>query len=404
MNSATSVCPEIEIPLQNATTATHPHDLSADRSLLQRFERDVERAGLVGERQNAKIILLTAVSARLQKPLNVSVGGASSAGKNHLIGCVARFIPEEHKKILTGMSPKTLMHAEEDEYQHKAVFIAEYEGVKGADYAIRTMQSEHSIDWEFVECSAEGIQKKKRQVKGPVAFIQATTRVMLHPENETRLLFLQMDESEAQTSAINCRQAMEAEGGISPMPPDLFAEWCEFFRSLKAAPVRIPFAKQLAKEFPVERVRSRRDFPKLLGLIEISAYLHQHHRPSPDGNILAAPQDYLIAKELFEHCYDTGPDRVVGDLVKIAEAIGKDFTVTDLMAKIKWGKSKTYQVLGRAQELGCVGDGDRRRSHRFLRKHTESPLKLPPQIRLSATDFRNSTEIPLSPPVTDKEK
>jgi len=113
---------------------------SSESELLRRFERDVELAGLIGEKRNAKVILLAAVSARLQKPLNVSVGGASSAGKNHLTGTVARFIPDEHKKILTGMSPKALMHSGENEFQHNAVFIAEYEGVAGADYSIRTMQ------------------------------------------------------------------------------------------------------------------------------------------------------------------------------------------------------------------------------------------------------------------------
>ena len=48
--------------------------------------------------------------------------------------------------MLTGISPKALMHGGEFEIQHKAIFIAEYEGVSGADYAIRTMQSEQVIE------------------------------------------------------------------------------------------------------------------------------------------------------------------------------------------------------------------------------------------------------------------
>jgi hypothetical protein len=370
-------------------------DLRSEPDLLRRFERDVELAGLVGEKNNAKIVLLAAASAKLAKPLNVSVGGSSSAGKNQLIGTVARFIPDEDKKILTGMSPKALMHSEEDEFQHKAVFIAEYEGVSGADYPIRTMQSEQFIEWEFVESSKDGIKKKKKRVNGPAAFIQATTRVTLHPENETRLLFLEMDESEEQTRAINKRQAQEAEKKGVACPSDLYTKWHALLHSLEQRPVRIPFASQLAEGLP-GRVRSRRDLPKLLGLIEASAYLHQHRRRADaEGNIVAAWQDYQIAKQLFEHSYYTGPESKVGELVRAAEKIGTDdFDVPDLMRVTGWGKSKTYAVLNRTEELGNIAEGEKRGRYRLIHSRLDSPLNLPPKVKVSAEDFHISTGIP----------
>ena len=316
--------------------------LQPEMKLLGRYERDVELAGLVGEKKNAKVILLAAVSAKLPRPLNVSVGAASSAGKNHLLGTVARFISDEDKIFLTGMSPKALMHSGEDEFQHKVVFLAEYEGVSGADYAIRTLQSEQVIEWQFAESSNQGIQAKKKRVKGPAAFIQATTRPTLHPENETRLLFLQVDESEAQTRAINERQALEAEKKIATCPRDLYAQWHEFLRTLKPLPVWIPFAGQLTKCLPADRIRSRRDFPKLLGLIEASAFLHQQQRArDAEGHIVAAPKDYLIAKDLFEHCYFTGPESRVGELLQAAEKLGrKVFSVPDLVSATGWANRR----------------------------------------------------------------
>ena len=227
------------------TDGSNSTDLLRESNLLRRFETDVALAGLIGESKNAKIVLLAALSAKLAKPLNVSVHGSSSAGKNHLTGTVARFIPDEHKKMLTGMSPKTLMYSAEDEFQHKAVFVAEYEGVSGADYAIRVMQSERVIEWEYVESSKEGLVKRKKQVNGPAAFIQATTRVTLHPENETRLLFLEMDESEQQTRAVNKRQAEEAERRVPAVPANLFTNWHTLLRRLQSTTVKIPFAGQL---------------------------------------------------------------------------------------------------------------------------------------------------------------
>jgi hypothetical protein len=103
-----------------------------------------------------------------------------------------------------------MMHSEKDEWRHKAVLIAELEGVNGADYGIRTMQSEKKIVWEFVDSSEGGIKKRRNEVDGPAAFIQATTQLRVHAENETRQLSVHLDESPEQTRAINYRQAMQS--------------------------------------------------------------------------------------------------------------------------------------------------------------------------------------------------
>src|SRR5438477_7015109 len=87
--------------------------LYANEDLIERFLQDVEEQGLVGERHNATTVLLCAVSARLSKPLNLTVNGESSAGKNFLLSSVAEFIPDEFKKFTSGFTPKALMHAKE---------------------------------------------------------------------------------------------------------------------------------------------------------------------------------------------------------------------------------------------------------------------------------------------------
>jgi hypothetical protein len=378
--SPPSVAPKVAPPTVPAPTSEV--ELWKETDLLARFARDVERAGLVGEAQNAKIIFLTAVSAKLSKPLNVTVQGSSAAGKNHLMAKVAQFIPEDDQKFLTGMSPKALMHSGEHEFEHKAVFIAEYDGVSGADFAIRTFQSEQLIEWQYVEPSEKGIAKKAKRVKGPAAFIQATTRATLHPENETRLLFIQVDESETQTRAIMERQAVEATGGVTASDAAC-AGWHGLLWGLKAKAVVIPFAPGLARVFPGNRVRSRRDFPKLLALIEASAFLHQGQRPRDGkGNIVATGQDYSIAKDLFEHCYSSGPDKQVRELLKAAQTFqGPGFSVADLMGQLRWGKTKVYEVLSRAQDLGCIAPDEFQRG-RFvlLRAEADPALDLPPDV------------------------
>lgn len=351
--------------------------LEDEQNLFARFQRDAEAAGLVGEKENGVIVLLGAVSARGQAPLNVTLGGQSASGKNHTMGRVASFIPSEHKKFLTGMSPRALMHEEEDAYEHKAVFIAEYEGVAGADFSIRTLQSEQVIEWSFTDSSKEGLRTRTNTLKGPAAFIQATTRSLLHPENETRQLFIQIDESERATQAILNWQAQQAMYGVLDSPSRIQEPWQEFLLSLEAKSVIVPYADQLAASFPTSRVRSRRDFPKLLEMIKTCAYLHQKQRDHMDDLILASEQDYYLTKPLFEHCYRFGPDFHTTTLLNAAARLAHDFTVSNLQTKLKWRKTKTYDVLQRCTETGFIVDGQRRGYYRLVSTAKRTDLRLP---------------------------
>jgi DNA primase len=372
-------------PNRNALEGDQPstlEPLTTEDNLIARFLTDAEERGLVGEKENAATALLCAVSARLPRPLNLTVNGESSSGKNFLLSSATAFIPDEHKKSTSGLTAKALMHAREDEFQHKAIIIAEYEGVSSADYAIRTMQSEQVIEWDYVD-TGKGIKKKTNKVRGPAAFLQATTRPVLHPENETRLLFISVDESNEQTEAILKRQArIAAANGVVLPNEESIKDWHEFLRSLIPMNICIPYAETLAEHFPADRVRSRRDFPKLLGLIETLAYLHQNRRENKNNAVIAAPDDYLVAKRLFENSYATGPDSKLTELLTAAQALKENsaFRASDLIEATGWGKSKVYAVLQRAEELGCIAETETRGIYSFIRSSAVPPLKLPDEV------------------------
>jgi len=146
--------------------------------------------------------------------------------------------------------------------------------------------------------------------------------------------------------------------------------------------VCIPYAEDLAESFPGDRVRSRRDFPKLLALIETSAYLHQQRRQTQDHAVIATPDDYLVAKRLFENSYATGPDSRLTELLEAAQQL-KDkanFRASDLIEATGWGKSKTYAVLERAEELGCIAETETRGVYSFVRNSVVPPLALPERV------------------------
>ena len=126
-------------------------------------------------------------------------------------------------------------------------------------------------------------------------------------------------------------------------------------------------------------VKSRRDFPKLLSLIQASAFLHQSHRLIEEG-VVANHDDYQTAKRVFEWSYEAGPDKALRQLLSESGKFADEFSVGDLMPFLGWGHTKTYELLKRAQETGCIAEGESRGRYKFLRDHPSPTLKLPDTI------------------------
>ena len=73
--------------------------------------------------------------------------------------------------------------------------------------------------------------------------------------------------------------------------------WHDAIRLLEEAPVVIPYATRI--RFPTKQVRIRRDARRLLDVIRVHAWLHQHSRQRDDqSRILATEDDFQAALRL----------------------------------------------------------------------------------------------------------
>ncbi|KKL62173.1 hypothetical protein LCGC14_2187850 [marine sediment metagenome] len=359
--------------LKQAVTAAEEQgqevsSLTTEANLLDKFSEGIESAGLVQEADNSKIILLCALSARLDSPVSLTVQGNSSSGKNYIMESVTRFLPKEFFILKTGMSSKALMHLGSDEVKHKALFIAEYEGVKDADFSIRTLQSEGRIEWTFVDTTKSGLKAVTKITEGPVAFIQATTRNILHEENETRQLFIRADESPEQTKIIIRRQAINYMNGVKPGSEyyeSVFKPWRVFFGNLKPMPIKIPFAQDIGADFAIDRLRSRRDFPKLMEMIKVSAFLHQNLREQKDGFLIVSNDDLNMVKPLFDYCMSQIPEQKIFILINAVKKIELEdgYKVSDLLEEMKMGRTSATEINRRAEEKGYVSEVEGRRGY-----------------------------------------
>ncbi len=290
-------------------------DLAQSPNILDEVSGEVKRMGVAGEDQVAKLLYLTMTSRFLSRPVSVAVKGPSSAGKSYVLEAVIKLFPEDSFYLFTSMSDRTLAFTEA-EFTHRMILMAEASGLASdfQSYLIRTLLSEGRIIYETVEKTKDGFKPRRIEKEGPTGFICTTTAVNLHPENETRMLSLTVNDTKEQTKAI----LMALADNHKPEGKDL-GRWHALQRWLETQTkdVEIPYAHELAELIPPVAVRLRRDFTTLLNLIKSSAILHQVNRAKDKNReIVATIEDYKIVHELIYELISEGVEATVSKSVR----------------------------------------------------------------------------------------
>jgi hypothetical protein len=271
-------------------------ELAHDRDILARLEESLKQAGVVGEIRNAKLIYLALTSRVLKRPVSLAVKGVSSGGKSFVLDRVLDHFPAEASLRMSGMSPSALIYDERD-YAHRHLVIAEAAGAEGEkqEFLIRTLLSEGRIVWQTVEKTSEGIVPRTIEKEGPTGLVLTTTKLSLHPENETRLFSLTADDTQDQTRRVMLALAEAGE------LPGVEAAWPALQLWLGEGEVRVavPFAKALARLSSAAAVRMRRDFAGVLALVMAHAIMHRMNRKRDEaGRIVATLADYAAVRAL----------------------------------------------------------------------------------------------------------
>src|SRR5829696_5474893 len=221
-------------------------DILKSGNVLGRAAMAVRRLGHLGEWNNKKLAFLCSLSARAQLPVQPSTHAQSSVGKNYLWDKVLSLIPPELVYKRTGFSAKALFRTNMS-LKHSILYIQEVAGSEGADFSIRTLQSDNVLKWEATEKQADGtLANVEYEVEGPTVIVQTTTRNHLHPENETRVVPIYLDESAEQTERITKEVLRRAagEGTISDAEREAMWEaWHDALRLLEPVEVIVPFAR-----------------------------------------------------------------------------------------------------------------------------------------------------------------
>jgi hypothetical protein len=301
-------------------------ELASRRDILSEVVKAAQAYGLVGEERAVKLVYLAVSSRLLARIVSIAVKGPSSGGKSFLVEIVLKLFPAEAFYVLTAMSERSLAYDEEP-VRHRMIVFYEAAGLVGnfATYLMRSLLSENRICYNTVEKTKGGLKARRIEREGPTGLITTTTAAHLHPENETRLVSVNVTDTPEQTKRIMKAHASRqgrADG------PDL-GPWHALQRAvaLGRKHVEIPFAEMLADLIPPVAVRLRRDFPVILALIEAHALLHQASRErGGDGAIVATIEDYDAVREivadLVSHGVDATVPATVRETVKAVAKIG----------------------------------------------------------------------------------
>jgi hypothetical protein len=284
-------------------------ELAESPDILSEFSRDLEACRVVGEKINGEILYLALVSRLLEKIVSVAVKGPSSGGKSYLVKLVMSFFPDSAFCRFTAMSEKTLLYTEKP-LSHRHIVLTEAAGLSGdfQEYVIRTLLSEGSLEYEFVEKTSEGLRPRRITKEGPTGFITTTTRDKLHAENETRYLSLTVTDTREQT-----RRVFRALADGSAEEPGR-GRWHALQVWLEGGEhrVSIPYAGVLAERMGDVAVRLRRDFSVVLSLIKAHAILHQATRErDANGSIVATLADYSRVRGLVSGLIAEGVEATV---------------------------------------------------------------------------------------------
>jgi hypothetical protein len=305
--------PQVTTPLKVAATMPPPQleapRLAREPRILDLFERDVRRCGVVGEERLAATVYLALTSRLLDNTVSVAVKGTSSSGKSFTVETTSRFFPSSAFIAMTAMSERALVYMKES-YSHRTLILYEAAALReGAEnnltaYFVRSLLSEGRISYPVTTRDKEGNWTTKTIVKeGPTNLVLTTTATQLHGENETRLISVPTNDTPEQTKAVLLRLAEEN------VTPTNLRQWQELQTWLQTAEhrVTIPYATWLAVSIPPVAVRLRRDFGAILSLIRAHAILHQYTRTvDSKGYIVASEEDYLVVRGLVADLVSDG--------------------------------------------------------------------------------------------------
>ena len=290
--------------------------------LFAEILRDFEIVGYTGEKTNKLLCYIAAISRKMDSPLSIMVQSRSGSGKTFLQDTALSLMPEEDYIKYTRLTDQVLFYKQGNSLAHKILAIEELDGMSGAIYSIRSIQSSKKITIAYTgkdKVTGE-LTACENTVEGPLMVFITTTQVDIDGETASRFLFISIDETEAMTEKVlsKQRESHTMEGMLNKLKSSAIIKKHQAAnRLLKPLYVLNPYATLLT--FNSKSLRARRDHTKYLNLILAITYLFQYQRTIHSMQYGDKTVEYVnvtlddikkanvIANEILGRCLDELP-------------------------------------------------------------------------------------------------
>jgi len=327
---------------------------------MQKLNHFIGQSGIVGEEKNRLFLFCIASSHRMKKTLNVVVQGSSGSGKTHLIKKVSDLMPQQRVKRFTRITEKSFYNYGEFDLVNRLIVLEDYDGMKEeAEFALRELQSNEQLissTSKKDELTGE-IKSGENIVRGPIASMVATTQGEMYHDNSTRVFFIIVDESKAQTKAIIEFKNKLSAGEIDKQEQEnkiLFVQ--NFIQSLQPLEVKNTWLKHI--DLPVNLDQKRRLHSLFEAFCEQVTLIHQHGRKRDEkGRVITEKRDVETAIELMFESIVLKVDELNGRLRDFYEKVkeyvepkGKEYEFTRLEIR-QYTQKSASQIRRDLEEL-----------------------------------------------------
>ena len=335
---------------------------------FNKFLVAIRRAGLVGEEQNAHVLLIVAVSRVLPRPLNVFVKGHSSAGKNWLVTRILRLMPKSAVAEITSASDQAWNYSQSD-FRHRVVYIQVRNEAAGTIDPIRLLISEGKLIRIVPRYENGRLVTKKSVARGPVAAISTTTKNRLQIDDETRHVSIWVDESSEQTRQIVKSYTQRGE----PLSRKELRAWQMVHRLLeKKVGTKVIFPKwfeEIAERLFVDDLRVRRYYPAFVEACRTVCLIRSFQPDrtlSKHGELVVEFADFAITALMFDPVFveSLHLGKGVGEATRrVVEEIylekKRPVRAKDVAHKLRISMDQAYAKLRYAMKVGVVSQANK---------------------------------------------
>ena len=331
--------------------------------LIENLNKEIGKAGIVGEENSRMLLFLIIISYLNKNPLHGLVQGSSGSGKTHIISRIADLMPQEDVLRFTRITESSLYNWGEFDLFQKIIIIEDLDGLKDdALYALREFISNQVLRSSVTIKDKKGNNKSSHKiVKGQFSSLSATTKGETYEDNMSRSFLIAVDESKEQTAKIIDYQNKRNAGEIDPQESQKAIHFIQqIVRNLKHYEVINPYATQLYLPEKVHKIRRLNEMYQ--AVIKQVTFLNQYQRKLTNNNqLITEIEDIEQATEILFESIVLKVDELDGSLRQFFERLKKyvkndsqEFILRDIRQELNISKTQIFRYIQNLTELEYI--------------------------------------------------